>query len=329
MTTNPPAGWYADPHDASGLRYWDGASWTSHTHRTDAAPAESAPNDATAAPAAVPVVADPTAHSEQPPVQPSADGAAFGSQYAAPGAVPAQSFGSYEPGTPPVGSEPKQGMGKGARIGIIAAIVVFLILVGGGIVLALSLSSDDGASAPEAATGAPTIPSGWEIVESPSGAITYAHPTDFTDGGEFIDLEQLDTRLSASLPGTSSEVSGMWVDVSNTLTAGSTIMLMTTSGAVDSGNLDAELEAFAKASTVGADGMELGATRTFTTAVGYSATSLEYTATAYEIDSFATVIAVPNGDTTSFVFATATLDGASSAQLANDVANSLVINHAP
>lgn len=24
------AGWYADPYDATGLRYWDGAAWTNH-----------------------------------------------------------------------------------------------------------------------------------------------------------------------------------------------------------------------------------------------------------------------------------------------------------
>ena len=26
----PPRGWYPDPHDASGRRYWDGAQWTEH-----------------------------------------------------------------------------------------------------------------------------------------------------------------------------------------------------------------------------------------------------------------------------------------------------------
>ncbi len=26
----PPAGWYPDPHDPSGQRYWDGAQWTEH-----------------------------------------------------------------------------------------------------------------------------------------------------------------------------------------------------------------------------------------------------------------------------------------------------------
>jgi|GEM_PF-1277462 len=26
----PPAGWYPDPHDAAGQRYWDGAQWTEH-----------------------------------------------------------------------------------------------------------------------------------------------------------------------------------------------------------------------------------------------------------------------------------------------------------
>jgi hypothetical protein len=37
---NPPAGWYADPSDASQLRWWDGAQWTEHlTPVQQAAPA--------------------------------------------------------------------------------------------------------------------------------------------------------------------------------------------------------------------------------------------------------------------------------------------------
>lgn len=27
----PPAGWYPDPHDATGQRYWNGAQWTEHS----------------------------------------------------------------------------------------------------------------------------------------------------------------------------------------------------------------------------------------------------------------------------------------------------------
>ncbi|WP_144016076.1 DUF2510 domain-containing protein [Demequina sp. NBRC 110052] len=35
----PAAGWYQDPHDATGLRWWDGAAWSEHTTRPDAATA--------------------------------------------------------------------------------------------------------------------------------------------------------------------------------------------------------------------------------------------------------------------------------------------------
>lgn len=28
----PPEGWYADPHDAGQLRYWDGSTWTEYVH---------------------------------------------------------------------------------------------------------------------------------------------------------------------------------------------------------------------------------------------------------------------------------------------------------
>jgi hypothetical protein len=33
MTTPPQPGWYDDPHDASGQRYWDGQGWTPHRQR--------------------------------------------------------------------------------------------------------------------------------------------------------------------------------------------------------------------------------------------------------------------------------------------------------
>ncbi|WP_191278877.1 DUF2510 domain-containing protein [Nocardioides flavus (ex Wang et al. 2016)] len=30
--TSRGEGWYADPQDASRLRWWDGERWTGHTH---------------------------------------------------------------------------------------------------------------------------------------------------------------------------------------------------------------------------------------------------------------------------------------------------------
>ena len=41
MTDLPPANWYPDPHDASQLRYWDGAQWTEHRHPVTPAVAQS------------------------------------------------------------------------------------------------------------------------------------------------------------------------------------------------------------------------------------------------------------------------------------------------
>ena len=44
MTTPPiPAGWYPDPEQSDGLRYWDGSSWTDHRTPAQAPPAHAAP----------------------------------------------------------------------------------------------------------------------------------------------------------------------------------------------------------------------------------------------------------------------------------------------
>lgn len=33
MTTSIQPGWYDDPEDSNGQRYWDGEGWTPHRHR--------------------------------------------------------------------------------------------------------------------------------------------------------------------------------------------------------------------------------------------------------------------------------------------------------
>lgn len=327
MTTNPAAGWYADPNDSSGLRYWDGTTWTEHTHRADAAPAAAAAPSYDAG--AVPSYDSSAA--AVPPYDAGA-GAVSPAGYAAPGqveAAPAQAYGSYTQASGIIGESPKKGLGRGAITAIVAggiAVLAAIIIV---IVLVINATSTE----EPVADGDPVIPSGWETTDSPSGSISYAHPADLSDGNEFVDLEMLEDELASSLatdlPGASAEVSGMWVDVSTTTTGGSSIILMTMENGVNANLLGVELNAFAESSSAGATDVQIGKSVKLNTAVGYNAASLDYSSSNLGTTMYATVAAATSGDTAVFVFNTSPVDAATAAALNKQVVDSLVINDTP
>ncbi|WP_145806440.1 RDD family protein [Kribbella amoyensis] len=104
-----PAGWYDDPNDLKGQRYWDGASWTEH-RRPRPGPAE--PTEppvterATAAPLVYPGAAPYQGPAFQPGHQPGAPQPGGPQQYGAPqhGAPQqygAPQYGAGQPGMPP------------------------------------------------------------------------------------------------------------------------------------------------------------------------------------------------------------------------------------
>ena len=72
MTTNAPAGWYADPSNSAQLRYWDGAQWTEQI--TPSAPI---PSSSTAAP---PVAVTPPSKVAVPNPPAREKGGLFGSK---------------------------------------------------------------------------------------------------------------------------------------------------------------------------------------------------------------------------------------------------------
>ena len=347
MTTNTPAGWYPNPENANELRYWDGATWTEHTHPADAAA------DATAETAAMPVASGPAAPTEQFQVQPSDRGVA--PDYTA--VAPAAAYGAYGAGTGAPNDGDKKGLSRGAIIGIVVAAVVVILAIAGILFAVLNSGSDDeveanptpsvsndGMAATDDATPGDTesavpaeesatasgdaiIPDGWEVVESPSGLITYAHDPGLDDAGAFIDLETLSDQMDGIFPGATAEVSGMWIDTSATDSVGSTVMLLTTTGAVDAGNVDAELQAFVESASAGTEDLQTGDTETFVTAVGYDAARLAYSSSSFDEASYANITIVMSGDTAVFVFASSTTDAAASAQQGQQFADSLTINN--
>jgi hypothetical protein len=46
MSGDPPAGWYPDPNDSEGSRYWNGSGWTAHTGTRDGMEGKPAPYSA-------------------------------------------------------------------------------------------------------------------------------------------------------------------------------------------------------------------------------------------------------------------------------------------
>src|SRR6516225_7994622 len=86
----PPSGWYPDPYRVPGLlRWWDGSTWTHHTHPGGGTgAAESAEPAATVQQAAVPQAAVPQAAVGPTAVQPIVESAGVPSTAVQPATVP-------------------------------------------------------------------------------------------------------------------------------------------------------------------------------------------------------------------------------------------------
>lgn len=317
---NPEAGWYADPNDATGLRYWDGTAWTEHTHRPDAAPAAAFAPAATFEPAV-----------EAAPAAAFAPAATFAPTEPSAGYLAPQNA-AYLPQTQPgMGSytEPKKGLGAGAIIGILAGCVVALATIAVIVILVMNSSSP---STPEA-TGDPITPVGWETTTSPSGSIDFAYPTEMSDASAYADIDQLEAQMSSTLatvmPGVTAEISGVWVDANNSDSSGSMLIVMSMSGNLGNLDLGAELMGFAQSASAGSSDFEAADPVDFTTAVGYDAAYLDSAASSYGTTVYSTVSAVEGQDTAVFVYSISPVDAASASDLNRQVADSVVINDVP
>ncbi|WP_062209739.1 DUF2510 domain-containing protein [Demequina oxidasica] len=368
MTDSPVPGWYTDPQDATGLRYWDGAGWTEHTHSAADAAA------ATAAASAMPPATTQQSAPQDSFAAPTAESGGYGDGVAtSEGAAPAVAYGSYGSSEHvAVGGteESKGGLSKGALVGIIVGGAILIAAIIGAVLLFTKSGSDDAATtdpvasedsgsatedtatddapgtddttgddapagdetpAGDVATGAgnAVVPDGWTAVTSESGAVTFAHSPDMSDASEFIDLGALNEQMSAALPGSTSEISGMWVDVTATDTSGSSVMVLATNSAVNSGNPSVELEAFAQSATGGAEDLVMSETRESVTAAGYDADTLDYSSTSLDVKGYSSVTIITNEDASLFVFASSTHDAEQAADLNQKTVDSVVINHAP
>jgi hypothetical protein len=101
MTSSTQPGWYDDPEDSNGQRYWDGQAWTPHRQRKSAAQPSPAPN--------------------LPPPQPApAPGGAY------PPPAPQQAAWQA-PGYPPAGPSPQRSNNLALIIGVIVGVIVLVV----------------------------------------------------------------------------------------------------------------------------------------------------------------------------------------------------------
>ena len=100
MTTTTPPGWYDDPEDSSGQRYWDGQAWTPHRQQKPVSPPAGAPS--------------------LPPLRPAPANVGY------PPPAPQQAAWP-SPGYPPAGPSPQRSNNPVVLIGAVVAVVVLVV----------------------------------------------------------------------------------------------------------------------------------------------------------------------------------------------------------
>lgn len=139
--TPPQAGWYADPENPAGERWWNGSGWSDHKRPSTAAPAVPPPPAAPVVAAATPVEAPAV------PVAPAESGFTFGSAAPAgprpdPYAPPAYSApAAYSPYAPaPYGAAPSpSATNTFALAGLIVSLAGILISIAAVVGIVLSI----------------------------------------------------------------------------------------------------------------------------------------------------------------------------------------------
>ncbi len=185
----PPADWYADPSDPAALRYWDGATWTSHTH----------PKTQPAAPVAQ--QPQPIQQASFQPAQQNAQGLdPIGGRIVAPGFGHSMTPGMGSPAGPysaPMTFAPERSrrglwVGLGIAGSLIVLVVVLVVIV---ILPKFAPLSTNYSGAP--VTSSDIASAGNAMVISPSEAVAVEIPTHWRDVNSYMDLESDFAELPA------------------------------------------------------------------------------------------------------------------------------------
>jgi hypothetical protein len=286
----PPANWYADPSDPAMVRYWDGAAWTDHT--------QAGPQQAFQ-PTQQPLAPAPTSQGEG---YDSIGGRVITPAYGhvmTPGVAPEP----FAPSTP-YREAPRRSAGK-LVLTILLAVVAF---VGAGAVVRYGLTEIFGPRTEAAAPLAPsafategTIPSGWEMYTSRSGAVKYANDPIWTDLLTPT-LEETILAGAGSHPLNTLEMAGYWQTNRSGSEVGDIIQVLASTYLTGTIRPELEVHSFVNGDvkSAGMGDPTILSDEAFTSATGYAGWRETYSVAVGKKTIYAGVIAVTDGRTIVF-----------------------------
>lgn len=194
-------------------------------------------------------------------------------------------------------------------IAIAGIVVAALLTISGFIVIIMNAGGDPdststGTSTPGSETAPKvTVPDGWALFTSRSGAIQYFYDPAWTDVWT-PELEISAIESGGNIDGVEMELCGSWLVSGSAFSGGTNLVVIATSDGTIPIMLGLQTKGFVQgnAASVGGEDLNISFDEGFTTASGYEAWRIDYTMTAYDTEMYSSVVAFQHDVTIGFAY---------------------------